>query len=170
MHKEISDILTHDDFIGMLFDKGSTTGKSYKCYFDGACVNPGGHIGAGVHIIEGKKDTTALYINEYTPANPGNSSNVAEYIALINLLEIMSDKIDCTIEIFGDSRLVVNQMNKQWKIKEGLYKSYAVRCLNLFTELRSRNKVSIRWISRDFNTIADAQSKKAISDNREVKK
>ena len=182
-----TDTITQEEFIKMIFShKTITTGRSYRCYFDGAIsVNPGGAIGAGVYIEEdrnlvnisslAKNHQACVYIEEdrkgdaifsrvYEPPHPDNTCNVGEYIAFMRVLELMTDKRDCKIEIFGDSKLVVNQMTGYWDIKEGFYKCYAEKSSRLLKDIRRNNKVSIRWIRREFNTIADEQSKNAIKE------
>ena len=160
-----TDTITQEEFIKMIFShKTITTGRSYRCYFDGAIsVNPGGAIGAGVYIEEDRKGD-AIFSRVYEPPHPDNTCNVGEYIAFMRVLELMTDKRDCKIEIFGDSKLVVNQMTGYWDIKEGFYKCYAEKSSRLLKDIRRNNKVSIRWIRREFNTIADEQSKNAIKE------
>ena len=138
--------------------------KSYKCFFDGCCggpkgPNPGGKIGAGVYITDGSNEFTD---NIYVPANPENTNNIAEYMAFIRVLELMLDKSDCRIEIFGDSKLIVNQMNGAWKISGGAYMEYALKAMPLFSELQKNNEVTLIWIRRELNEKADEQSMKAI--------
>ena len=81
-----------------------------KASFDGACEpwNPGGHMGLG-WVIDGTKHY------EYVESGPGNTNNVAEYRALIRLLEAMiSEKTPGNLIIIGDSKLVVNQVAGDW--------------------------------------------------------
>lgn len=135
--------------------------SNYICYFDGACepCNPDGMMGMGVYIENGSNQfATGFKID----AKKGNTNNIAEYLAFIRVLELMKSKTNCTIEILGDSMLVVKQMNGEWQIKAGAYKEYALKAVELFTELRKKNDVSLSWIGRDFNTKADEQSRKAI--------
>ena len=98
--------------------------NTFKCYFDGACepINPGGAIGAGIYIVGSRRTYKDKY---FIPCKPENTNNVAEYIALIKVLEFMANKSGCRIEIFGDSMLVIMQMTGRWKIKHGAYKEYA---------------------------------------------
>jgi ribonuclease HI len=135
--------------------------KSYKCYFDGACepTNPGGTIGAGIYITDGVNEFAD---NFRVPANPKNTNNIAEYMALIKLMELMSDKTECKIEIFGDSMLVVNHMNGKWKMGGGAYMEYALKAIPLLLALKQRNEVTLNWIRRELNEKADEQSLKAI--------
>jgi ribonuclease HI len=139
--------------------------KNYKCYFDGACEprNPGGKIGAGVYITDGQKEFAD---NLFIPAKPENTNNIAEYSAFIKILELMKNKSGDKIEIFGDSMLVVNQMNGSWQIKQGAYREYALKAKPLLSELKRNNQVTITWIPREQNEKADYQSMKAIGFER----
>jgi len=139
--------------------------KNYKCYFDGACEpkNPGGKIGAGIFITDGVNDFAD---NIFVDAGPKNTNNIAEYMAFIRVLELMKNKTDSTIEIYGDSMLVINQMNGEWQIKNGAYKEYALKAMPLLNNLRKKNGVVIKWIPREQNEKADYQSIKAIGFER----
>jgi ribonuclease HI len=139
--------------------------KTYKCYFDGACEpkNPGGKIGAGIYITDGVNEFAD---NIFIEANPKNTNNIAEYMAFIRVLELMKNKTDSTIEIFGDSMLVVNQMNGEWQIKNGAYKEYAFKAMPLLNNLRKKNGVVVKWIPREQNEKADHESMKAIGFER----
>jgi ribonuclease HI len=139
--------------------------KNYKCYFDGACEpkNPGGKIGAGVYITDGINEH---FDNMFINARPENTNNIAEYSAFLLILDKLKTKIDCDIQIFGDSMLVVNQMNDEWQIKHGAYREYALKAKPLLSELKKKNKVTISWIPREQNEKADFQSMKAIGFER----
>jgi ribonuclease HI len=139
--------------------------KNYKCYFDGACEpkNPGGKIGAGIYITDGVKEFGS---NTFVAAKPENTNNIAEYSAFIMILELMKNKTGDKIEIFGDSMLVVNQMNGEWQIKSGAYREYALKAKPLLEDLKKKNTVSISWIPREQNEKADFQSMKAIGFER----
>jgi len=135
--------------------------KEYNCYFDGACEpkNPGGKIGAGVYITDGINEfTDSIYLE----AKPTNTNNIAEYMAFIFVLKLMKNKSGDRINIYGDSMLVVNQMNGEWQIKHGAYRDYALKAKPMLEELKKKNTISISWISREQNEKADYQSMKAI--------
>ena len=139
--------------------------KEYECYFDGACEpkNPGGKIGAGVYITDGKNIYES---NLFKEANVNNTNNIAEYMAFIKVLKLMEVKSDCRIEIYGDSMLVVNQMNNEWQIKHGAYRPFAIQAKELLSILKQRNEVIISWIPREQNEKADYQSIKALGFER----
>ena len=136
--------------------------KSYDCFWDGSCepTNPGGTMGFGALIIcEGKE--TAWSDN--LPAKPTNTNNVAEYIAFLMLMRKLEGLKSCQINIFGDSNMVVNQMNGTWKIKDGGYVPYANLCKPLIEKLKADNIVNLSWIPREKNVRADNLSKAHIN-------
>lgn len=126
-------------------------------YFDGSCVpvNPGGIMGIGALICE---NTTKLWeLSFKIPAAPDNTNNIAEYLAVINLLEylISEDLTQKEILIRGDSMLVVSQMNLKWRIKHGLYTKYAYKAKDLLNEFKN---LKFEWIPREENNEADLLS------------
>jgi ribonuclease HI len=139
--------------------------KNYKCYFDGACEpkNPGGKMGMGIYITDGEKEFGS---NTFVAAKPENTNNIAEYSAFIMILDLMKNKTGEQIDIFGDSMLVINQMNGEWQIKSGAYRESALRAKVLLTELKKKNNITIKWIPREQNEKADFQSMKAIGFER----
>jgi ribonuclease HI len=91
---------------------------------------------------------------------PAMSNNVAEYAALCEALEFLlkKNRQDSSIEVRGDSALVMNQMSDKWKFRKGLYREKfqeAVRLRTQFTDLR------FRWIPREENEEADELSREA---------
>lgn len=139
--------------------------KNYKCYFDGATLptNPGGKMGMGIFITDGEKEFSSC---NFIPAKPVNTNNIAEYLAFIMILECMKSKVGDKIEIFGDSKLVVCQMNEEWQVKRGAYREYALRAKPMVDALKLKNEVTIQWIPRELNKKADFQSMKAIGFER----
>lgn len=132
-------------------------------YIDGSCepVNPGGRMGAGVRI---ELKDEIINLSESYDANPNNSNNVAEYLALRNLLVWVKNKQLTNYFLFvkSDSQLLVNQMTRKWKIKNGAYVETARECLKLAAYLFSDNniQITINWIPRKENEHADELSKK----------
>jgi len=131
-----------------------------KAWIDGSCepMNPGGNMGWGVHIeIEGQ----ALDYAESIRKDPKNTSNVAEYLALIKLLSELQNIVQPTMVIVSsDSAMLVNQMNKRWRIKKGSYAETAYRALIDINNLRNLGySFEFHWIPREENEIADRLSK-----------
>lgn len=134
-----------------------------KCYFDGACepVNPYGNMGLGAIVL---KDNQPLFKHsEFVPESKQNSNNVAEYMALEKILIFIRDTtiLENKIFIYGDSKLVINQMKGWWRIKNGLYVSSARRCKELKNEIENDigKILDFNWIPRELNQVADDLSK-----------
>lgn len=127
-----------------------------EAWFDGCCepVNPGGHAAYGVVIkIDGK---TVREEGQYVGEGRGISNNVAEYAGVIGILEFLQ-AVDGTAIIYGDSKLVVNQLGGKWKSHGGLYVPYMERAKELLKSLKSR--VKFQWIPREKNDACDRLSK-----------
>ena len=140
----------------------SMTNPVYKAYFDGSCgpKNPGGTAGYGAVIFQRKKRIWE-HSEVYRPP-PGKerqtSNNLAEYLGLIAILEhfIHMETQNEPIMVYGDSKLVIQQMTGQWKIREGIYEPFAQRAKILAKEF---SLIGWQWIPRSQNTIADGLSK-----------
>jgi len=122
-------------------------------YFNGACepINPNG-TGSYAFIIfkdsvktyyEAKMICPSYYFLPNSVFKPRTSSvNVSEYTACICLLTYLLQNgfKDESIIVYGDSKLVVNQMNGDWKIGQGHYLFLAHYCkevlLKLFKDIR----------------------------------
>lgn len=94
----------------------------------------------------------------FKPAMRENTNNVAEYQALLDAMIWLyqNGHNEKPIRFYGDSKLVINQMNYEWGIKGGDYAPLAHRCrkaLNVFPN------ASFRWIPREENEKADELSK-----------
>lgn len=127
-------------------------------FFDGACapINPKGHIGFGCLV---KEDNKVVYeYGGYLEANENNSNNVAEYLALENVLDFLLENgmQDEKITVYGDSKLAVMQMNKRWRIKGGRYFETAISCKE---KTNNFSKIIFKWIPREENTDCDNLSK-----------
>lgn len=125
-----------------------------KAYFDGACTeNPIGQCACGIHITDGEG---VLFSEGYYLGRCGGS-NTAEYEGLIRVLEWLS--LTEPVIIYGDSKLVINQMSGRWKIKKGLYKESALKAKALVEQF---THIQFKWIPREQNEICDELAEDAI--------
>lgn len=146
-----------------------------RALFDGCCepTNPGGNMGMGAIAILG--DYPIFQHSDFAPAAKENSNNVAEYKAFHALIDFLLGWLGTfdgasRIDIRGDSKMVVCQVNGDWKIKQGRYVEYAkdarVKWEKLRLECAQRDiLLSLKWIPRAQNGEADALSKKHLIDN-----
>lgn len=137
-----------------------------EVWIDGACepVNPGGTASYG--LVVKQRDKTILRKAEVVGSGEKMSNNVAEYCALIALLEwCKANNINSNITVYSDSILLVNQMSGKWKTKsksqKGLYFPFYQKALSLLIRL-GRKQFHFQWTARDRNTEADELSKQVI--------
>ncbi len=104
-----------------------------------------------IYIDGGTRNSNICLVDDtrtivrYRKKHPTN--NELEYLALLYALGYIRDKYrGKEITIYSDSKLVVNQINKKWRVTtEPLIKLHG-KCSKMLT-----SKIKIRWISRDFN-------------------
>lgn len=131
-----------------------------EAYFDGACepINPGGTASYGAIIfIDDQRIWECSKI--YHPIKKGQTSNnLAEYSGLIAILDYLMEEAHflSEIKIYGDSKIVIEQMKGTWKIKKGLYVPLALMAKK---KLRFFKKLTLQWIPREQNSLADELSK-----------
>lgn len=132
-------------------------------YFDGACEprNPGGHMGWGIAVVDG--DTVLETESGYEEPGPTTSNNVAEYrgacMALRRALRAAATGAT-EVTIRGDSKLVIEQLNGRWRVREG---GHYVRAMedakSLLAELRLHCRVKLEWLPGTENIHADKASR-----------
>ena len=113
----------------------------------GARGNPGPSA-TGIVIKNEKRETIKAY-GEYL----GNqTNNYAEYSAIISALttakELKADEVEC----FLDSKLVVEQLNQKWRVKEPTLQKLFIQAYNASAQFK---KVSFKHIYREKNKEAD---------------
>jgi len=125
-----------------------------------------GPSGYGCVILDGSKRIWDL--SGLIEASPTNSNNQAEYLAFNNILDWFIDYNLQTesICIYGDSKLVIEQMFGKWKIHgvdsnkpKGLYADHAVVARE---KLKQFSRTKGFWIPREENSLADELSKRAL--------
>ena len=90
------------------------------------------------------------------------TNNVAEYLGLISGLEwLLENEPDSRVHVRMDSKLVVEQMSGNWKIKHPDMQQLAIRANALASQLG----VSYEWIPRERNSRADALANKAMDES-----
>lgn len=132
-----------------------------EVWIDGCCypVNPEGTACAG-YIIK-KKGLTIAKGSRIIGKGKGMTNNVAEYQALLTVLDEIKKRHLATEEIIikSDSQLLVNQMNGNWKVKSNLI-------YPLYREAKKQvanYNLKIKWIPREQNEEADEMSRTAFT-------
>jgi ribonuclease HI len=130
---------------------------NYIIYADGGSRGNPGHAGSGAVIM----DIEGIVIKEISEYVGIQTNNYAEYSSLLfSLQECINLGINQTkIEVFMDSKLVVEQVNKRWKVKSDNIKLLYLQIMEL---LKFFNEVSISHIPREKNTLADSLANKAM--------
>jgi ribonuclease HI len=136
--------------------------NEYLAWFDGACgpVNPGGIASFGVLV---KNDDGTVLLREHGLVGMGSkmSNNVAEYAGVLHMLKHLVSRPPGRVTIYGDSSLVINQLNGKWRIRKGLYRSIAIEAKELLAHLLGLGwQITCCWIPRAQNEECDALSKK----------
>lgn len=124
-------------------------------YIDGASRGNPGLSGIGVVIMKNnsKIKEIAQFVGKQT-------NNRAEYLALKKALEVAIE-IDNEIVVFSDSKLVVQQRNKQYKIRNKDLKILSREISNLE---HSYKVIYYKYIPRQENKSADFLANRAIEE------
>jgi len=81
------------------------------------------------------------------------TNNQAEYLALIDGLKAIADWKPDQLEVFLDSKLVVEQVNGAWKVKEPELKELHKQATELLQQFGDR--VTVKHVGREENRGAD---------------
>ena len=146
--------------------------SDYILRFDGSCKGQplNKRIGMGVHLTwinpceEDEEDL--VYARGWRKDTGKQTNNVAEYEALIHGLEIFTLVQNrskyAKLKIYGDSKLVINQVFKNWKVN-----SPHLQLLNALAKdiVRAigKDNITVQWIPREENELADKYAQNAAS-------
>ncbi|XP_057461067.1 uncharacterized protein LOC130751463 [Actinidia eriantha] len=126
----------------------------WKMYFDGASHREGAGTGVVFLTPEGDVLPYAFTLTQLC------SNNEAEYQALILRLEMAVDMKQLRLEVYGDSKLIINQLLNIYEVKKPEivpYYNYATRMIGWL------GGVTLEHVSRTKNRQADALAKLASS-------
>lgn len=131
---------------------------------DGGSRGNPGPSGSGAIVIDGNSGQILVEIASFGGVA---TNNVAEYRALVAALQECS-KIDASAEILVrmDSKLVIEQMAGNWKIKHPDMQVLAIEAQKLVVG----RKVTWCWIPREENSRADALANIAMDSENSVVK
>jgi len=131
----------------------------YTGHFDGSSKgNPGPSQCAWV-VFDDQKNEIDRFIRK---SKSDQTNNIAEYMGLIEILKYVLFSFTIgEIEIFGDSKLVINQVNGLWRCKAPNLKIYYHKALEHMQSLKDHKKVvTLTWVPREQNTEADNLAQK----------
>ncbi len=130
-------------------------------YTDGGARGNPGPAGAGVHIV----DQDGLVLAETALFLGHKTNNEAEYLALEGALDLLLAKNlahpQVKLYFHLDSKLVVEQLSRRWKIKEQRLAELAQEIWRKLTTLPHNGFVFIH-IPREQNKIADQLANQAM--------
>ncbi|CAN6571088.1 unnamed protein product [Malus baccata var. baccata] len=127
----------------------------WKLYFDGSCTQKA--AGAGIVIINPQG---VYHYYSFLLDYQENTNNRAEYEALIFGLEILMDLRATEVEIFGDSELVINQLNGEFKCRHITMAGYYMAATQLLSFWES--EISVNHIPRGSNLAANEMAQLAL--------
>jgi ribonuclease HI len=131
-----------------------------KLYFDGAAKNNGrGPAGAGWSLEDGPFPNREGYKFLGRATN-----NEAEYQGLIEGLKDINPQVS-NLKVYGDSKLVIEQMKGNWKVKAANLKPLWREATELAKQF---SQIEFIWIKRDLNSKADAMANLAIEKDYNV--
>lgn len=152
----------HDDAraLALRFSSPRPKGSSIvRAWFDGSCwPNPGGHAGYGIMV---QRHNQTIYSKAvYMGQGEHLTHEIAEYAGVIAVLRFLLQEGIQWATVFGDSQMVIKQLNGTIKARRGLFLPYYQEARELMERLPD---VRLVWISRGKNTEADQLSKQAVS-------
>lgn len=127
-------------------------------YFDGASRGNPGEAGAGALLLNERGETvweTSRYLGKKT-------NNEAEYAALLLLLAAARERGVSRLRVCGDSKLVVCQVSRQWKINLPHLRELARQAWQLMEGMA----VELVWVPREENKWADILSNEALDNSK----
>jgi ribonuclease HI len=133
----------------------------WALFFNGSSCGKGG--GVGILLISPRGEMFEFAI----PIQPIVTNNQAEYEALLRGLQYLKEVGAVSVEIYGDSELVIKQLNDQYECKSDALRNYYEECREI---LKSFQLVILQHIPREHNEEANrlAQSASGYRENQEA--
>ena len=124
----------------------------WALFFDGSTCKQGG--GAGIVLISPQ----GISFEYAIPIKPISTNNQAEYEAVLKGIQLLHEVKAESIEIFGDSQLMINQLLSLYECKDDVLKRYYVECRELLNYFSS---MIIKHIPRNENQEANRLAQSA---------
>ena len=132
--------------------------KVLRLFTDGASRGNPGDSGAGI-VIEDDQGMRLRGLHRWLGKK---TNNEAEYLALIDGLKAVEAWKPDRLEVYLDSKLVVEQMSGQFKIKKPELQDLAREAHSLLSRFA---EVEFKHVEREKNRGADALANRAIDDH-----
>jgi len=127
-------------------------GLTYIAYFDGSAKPNPGTMKIGGYITTPNNNRVFHYSKEIG----FGTNNEAEYASLIYLTKQLVKMQTTTVTIFGDSKLVVSQVNGEWQTKKDSMRALKETALALLNQIPNWK---LEHVLRTENVKADALTK-----------
>ena len=125
---------------------------------DGGSRGNPGPSGSGAVVIDA---STGLVIREISLFIGTATNNVAEYNALkAAILEVRKINPGARVSVRMDSKLVIEQMTGNWKVKHPDMRALVIEIQGLVRDL----EIDFKWIPREENHRADALANRAMNE------
>jgi ribonuclease HI len=133
----------------------------WALFFDGSSCGKGGGVGILLISPRGEMFEFAILIQ------PTVTNNQAEYEALLRGLQYWKEAKAISVEIYGDSKLVIKQLNGQYECRNDILRNYYEECKET---MKSFQLVILQHIPREHNEEANklAQISSGYRENQEV--
>ncbi|KAK1606476.1 hypothetical protein QYE76_030149 [Lolium multiflorum] len=120
--------------------------RAWAMFFDGSACDDG--CGIGILLVSPRGTEYSFSIRLSTPC----TNNVAEYEAVRKGMELLLEAGAEAVELFGDSKLVINQLTDEYKCESESLFPYWMECRELMTQFRY---INFNWVPRSQNTEAN---------------
>jgi ribonuclease HI len=135
-------------------------GRRLRVFSDGAARGNPGPAGAGAVVLDSKGKVLARvgrFLGKQT-------NNVAEYEGVLLGLARAKELGATEVEVRADSLLLIRQLEGVYQVKNAALKALHAKAKQL---LRSFERVDLRHVPREENTLADEMSNRAIDERME---
>ena len=130
---------------------------NFVLYADGASRGNPGPAAYGAVVL----DLSGNVVAELGENLGVRTNNYAEYQAVIaGLRHIEANWPGAEVQVMMDSKLVVEQLSGRWQIKHPELRELAHEAIRIMRGL----KVSLQWVPREQNSLADAAANRALDD------
>ena len=143
-------------------ESGNTLHDSPILYFDGACRgNPSDRLGLGA-VIKDNNGNIITFCSEVS--ENGGSNNDAEYLSLIAGLKLAIRSQIKTLNVKGDSALIINQVTGKFQVK-------AENLIPLHNTVKELEKnfynIDYQHVKREFNKDADKLANQSLDKKKD---
>lgn len=130
-----------------------TEQKAYQVFTDGGARGNPGPASIGVVILDG---LTKMLVEQFGEKIGSTTNNVAEYLAVVKALKWFKKNRAherLSLDFFLDSKLVVNQLNGLFRVKDGKLRNLILEVRKCEIELKG--EIFYHHIPRERNQAAD---------------